>query len=169
MVQYRQLIGIPRPISSHCFYKDICPSPNLYPKLLQLTILYLYGLLQWHTDLVFQMTIPWWLCKFYLFLLPLREIPKTVTNKGLEKARVYLNRTLDIYVKGYVVVQIHCILLLVWCSSSCTIVVCTQIYRTQLCGQTSIMWFCNKLSVFISCRYKTYWKQWISHNTKKNF
>jgi len=25
-VQYWQLIGIPRPISSYCFYKDICPS-----------------------------------------------------------------------------------------------------------------------------------------------
>jgi len=42
-VQYWQLIGIPRPISSYCFYKDICPSPNLYPNLLQLPILHLYG------------------------------------------------------------------------------------------------------------------------------
>ena len=38
-VQYWQLIGIPRPISSYCFYKDFCPSPNL----LQLPILHLYG------------------------------------------------------------------------------------------------------------------------------
>ena len=38
-VQYWQLIGIPRPINSYCFYKDICPSPNL----LQLPILHLYG------------------------------------------------------------------------------------------------------------------------------
>jgi len=29
-VRYWQLIDIPRPISSYCFYKDICPSPNLY-------------------------------------------------------------------------------------------------------------------------------------------
>jgi len=43
-VQYWQLIDIPRPISSYCFYKDICPSPNLYPNLLQLPILHLYGL-----------------------------------------------------------------------------------------------------------------------------
>jgi len=42
-VQYWQLIDIPRPISSYCFYKDICPSPNLYPSLLQLPILHLYG------------------------------------------------------------------------------------------------------------------------------
>ena len=42
-VQYWQLIGIPRPISSYCFYKDICPSPNLYPNLLQLPILHLYA------------------------------------------------------------------------------------------------------------------------------
>ena len=41
-VQYWQLIDIPRPISSYCFYKDICPSPNLYPDLLQLPILHLY-------------------------------------------------------------------------------------------------------------------------------
>ena len=27
-VQYCQLIGIPRPISSYCFYNDICPSPT---------------------------------------------------------------------------------------------------------------------------------------------
>jgi len=44
-VQYWQLIGIPRPISSYCFYMDICPSPNLspnlYPNLLQLPILHL--------------------------------------------------------------------------------------------------------------------------------
>jgi len=32
-----------RPISSYCFYKDICPSPNLYHNLLQLPILHLYG------------------------------------------------------------------------------------------------------------------------------
>ena len=38
---YWQLIGIPRPISSSCFYKDICPSPNQYPNLLQLPILHL--------------------------------------------------------------------------------------------------------------------------------
>ena len=37
-----QLIGIPRPISSYCFYKDICPSPNRYPNPLQLPILHLY-------------------------------------------------------------------------------------------------------------------------------
>ena len=42
-VQYQQLIDIPRPISSYCFYKDICPSPNLYPNLLQLPILHLYA------------------------------------------------------------------------------------------------------------------------------
>ena len=42
-VQYWQLIDIPRPISSYCFYKDICPSPKLYPNLLQLPILHLYG------------------------------------------------------------------------------------------------------------------------------
>ena len=37
-----------------------------------------------------------------------------MANKGLEKARVYLNSTLDIYVKDdYVVVQTGCILLLV--------------------------------------------------------
>jgi len=41
----QQLIGIPRPISSYCFYKDICPSPNLYPNLLQLPILHLYDML----------------------------------------------------------------------------------------------------------------------------
>ena len=41
-VQHWQLIGIPRPISSYCFYKDICPSPKLYPNLLQMTILHLY-------------------------------------------------------------------------------------------------------------------------------
>ena len=45
-VQYWQLIGIPRPISSYCFYKDICPSPNLYPNLLQMTILHLYGVVE---------------------------------------------------------------------------------------------------------------------------
>ena len=43
-VQYWQLIDIPRPISSYCFNKDICPSPNLYPNLLQLPILHLYVL-----------------------------------------------------------------------------------------------------------------------------
>jgi len=41
-MQYWQLIGIPRPISTNCFYKDICPSPNQYPNLLQLPILHLY-------------------------------------------------------------------------------------------------------------------------------
>ena len=40
-VQDWQLIGIPRPISSYCFYKDNCHSPNLYPNLLQLPILHL--------------------------------------------------------------------------------------------------------------------------------
>ena len=42
-VQYWQLIDIPRLINSYCFYKDICPSSNLYPNLLQLPILHLYG------------------------------------------------------------------------------------------------------------------------------
>ena len=32
-VQYWQLLDIPRPITSYCFYKDIRPSPNLYPNL----------------------------------------------------------------------------------------------------------------------------------------
>ena len=41
-VQYWQLIDIPRLISSYCFYKDIWPSPNLYPNLLQLPILQPY-------------------------------------------------------------------------------------------------------------------------------
>ena len=60
-VQYWQFIDIPRPISSYCFYKDICPSPNLYPNLLQLQILHLYVVpevlplcehfVQAHTDL----------------------------------------------------------------------------------------------------------------------
>ena len=39
-VYYWQLIDIPRPISCYCFYKNICPSPNLYPNL---PILHLYG------------------------------------------------------------------------------------------------------------------------------
>ena len=42
-VWYWQSIGIPRPLSSNCFCKDICPSPNLYPNLLQLPIQHLYG------------------------------------------------------------------------------------------------------------------------------
>ena len=47
-MQCWQLIDIPRPISSYCFYKDICPSPNLYPNLLQLPILHLYYYLCLH-------------------------------------------------------------------------------------------------------------------------
>jgi len=45
-VQYWQLIDIPGLISSYCFYKDICPSPNYTPNLLQLPILHLYGKLR---------------------------------------------------------------------------------------------------------------------------
>ena len=43
IVRRVQLIDIPRPISSYCFYKDIFPSPKPYPNLLHLLILHISG------------------------------------------------------------------------------------------------------------------------------
>ena len=69
----------------------------------------------------------------------------------------YWQRTLYTFVKGYVA-----------CRQAAFHYLFNALPLAQFCGSTSIMWFYNKLFIFITCRYKTYWKLWISHNTKRN-